>query len=179
MDVKRYHYWCFYYHDAASQDDIWELYAYTDKKEYAKQFEATRNMKKFRKKSLKLTRKEVNYLADNYQGEYLRESLYLTKLPSKHKYDITYVKFITTEMEDITARSWMSTFLTIKLWDNCWFDYHIFNDDLIEVLRKLHYTDGYDMIMGYENEDEIDNEDTLIPDEFAMFLHLYKHTIYK
>ena len=55
MMTKTYKYW-FYYLDG-------ELYAYTDKKEYAKIFEEERDMTKFTKRKEEITREELNFLA--------------------------------------------------------------------------------------------------------------------
>lgn len=57
--------------DLRGNEESWVLYAYTDKKEYAKKWEITRNMKLFRPVSSTMEREE--YIA--YRGRYLMNEM--------------------------------------------------------------------------------------------------------
>lgn len=177
MDVKRYKYW-FYYLIDKEDTDSYELYAYTDNKEYARMFELTRLKKRFKKRIMKISRRAVNYLASDHTGGYLRKTIFMTENPKDTK--LTHIEFIVTESEDITTKSYASSMINIKIWDHCWFDYRIFNDEMLELLKMLRYTYGYNMISDSGEYDTSDIDDGILcPDEFGMFMHLYGDTVNK
>ena len=62
-------YWIYIY----KKENI--IYAYTDNKKYSKLFEENRNMDLFKRIHMHITQEDVNYLARNSQGCYLKKSV--------------------------------------------------------------------------------------------------------
>ena len=126
---KLYRYYLFTFkkeYEKYSQDST-RLYAYCDDKFMKSEFENTRDMEMFDVEKVKLTKKQVNYLATEYQNlrltEYTFSNDFIFPITMEEKLTIEYIgnRIINS---DIYTRSF-----TINP--------YIFNDDYFQILKNL------------------------------------------
>ena len=170
--MNSYKYW-FYYWDN-------ELYAYTDKKEYAKGFESFRNMKKFKRIKKYISKSEVNQLASD---EMLR---YLVTMPftiyNKNNGEVYEDEYIVTQIEKMTVNNYVIKLMNQDLFNYAWIcNPYIFKKPIFKALKFLCYNDAYNVVSassktGYYSFED-DSKIKLKPDELGIFLHIYWKTV--
>lgn len=171
---KTYQYWFFYikpeFKDfVCTESDDSLLYAYTDKKEYAKIFESMRDMEKFFKKKRKISRDEVGYLADTYNKEFLIYKSFETK---KENGGIQNCNLLLTKMEYFIIDRDYTEVCMNRLWLYTWINPKIFKDEYKKALEEIGYTFGYDMISNTKREKSAYQAMELYkPDYISAFIH--------
>ena len=165
----KYKYWLFYLKKDNENDH--ELYAYTDNKNFALNFKESRNMDKFICVKKKLSQKEVNFLARDYQSNIL-QSISLKTSDENNKVIETTV--IGTMIEKITVTNETTRFMVCGLYEHCWIDPNLFNSEVYKALEILEYVDIYNM-MNLTNHQSITQGyiPNIIPDELAIFIHYF------
>lgn len=179
MDVKRYTYYFYYYLD---DEESGEIYAYTDHSDLAKEFERMRNMTKFKRRKRKISRREVNFLADEYPERYLKSKYLFTA--KKGKQETTEIKVVMTDVESTTTENHVAALIVSDLWANVWTPVTIFCKELKQALKTIGYDLGYAFISETNEKIEINDGEwmdaileILKVDEFAMFMYLFGYTI--
>lgn len=171
MEEKQYRYWFFYikpeYKDnVCIEVDDGLLYAYTDNKDLAKKFEETRDMSKFFKVKRKITRDELNYLADVYNKEYMMMKSFETKTENG---DVITCDLVLTKMEFFAIdRAYIEMSIS-KIWTYTWINPFIFKEKIIDALDNLGYILGYNMIKGNDKKGDIYS--IFKPDYISAFIH--------
>ena len=147
-----------------------ELYAYTDNKSYAKEFESVRNMDVFVKKKAKLVSSDINILALEYQSRMLtKKSLYTF---NENGIGIS-IKMIMTMVEYISVSN-MSTSFVYNLSQLCWTSPLIFNDKYQSMLDILGYTFMNATLSGKFKKFDLFN---MKVDQLSFFLDLFSDTL--
>lgn len=167
--MKEYKYWIYYFKDTN------EIYAYTDNKKYAKEFELDRNMDKFIKIRKDILPEEVNYLARHYQGKYLTKAKIKIYDKKTMKWFDSFL--IMTLEEEITVQNKSVQLLYDSIYTYCWQDPYVFNEKIYKALDKLEYVNIYNQISSAQSNCYIENEIKLKPDELGIFVHYYAHTL--
>jgi len=170
--TKTYKYW-FYYLDG-------ELYAYTDKKEYAKIFEEERDMTRFRKRKEEITRDELNFLARDYQSNYLEK--FDIEAFDRENDEIFESFLVITGIERITITNASIQIQNEDLYKYCWDTPHgIFKTKIIKALEILQYNVLHRQITCATNTGEwpaeYDDNIKLKPDMIGIFCHYYGKTL--
>ena len=167
---KLYKYWLYYIND--------ELYAYTDRKEYAKSFESFRNMKKFHRIKKEINKDTVNMLAKEYQTQYLQKHT-LKTYKDKKWIDI---EIILTESEHLTITSIGMVESYEGISSFCFVNPFIFNDEILNALTILNYVSIYqslsnDLPKGIKSKNPIECMEDMKIDELGIFIETYGYTI--
>ena len=124
---KMYKYYLYYFND--------ELYAYTDNKEYAKEFEKIRDMKKFIRIKREITREDVNILAGEEQGKYLVSQTFT--IYDEERMSWFESEFIITQLERTGINNIAVQVMNEDLYKYCWDSPpSIVNDKIINALKK-------------------------------------------
>lgn len=139
IEEKLYKYY-FYY--IKSDNDKPELYAYTDNKELAKEFEIQRNMEIFSRVKHKLTRKALNDLVKEYPELSLELVTGYTKNNS-YKSDSVEFHLVMTNVEKMSIISEYDNVINAKLWALTQNDPRLFNKDIKKALSYIDYEYGY------------------------------------
>lgn len=161
--------------DLRGDEEAWVLYAFTNKKEYAKKWEATRNMKRFRKITNSIDKDE--YLA--YRSKYLMNELteincvYFKSLNDK---DYSTIDMVLTNAEDQVFQSVIDDDQLIG--EPCTICPAIFADKYYKALKILGYVQWYKRWLAYNDSKylavmselirEKDPDDDYGVDEFAI-----------
>lgn len=162
---KLYRYYLFTFkkeYEKYSQDST-RLYAYCDDKIMKSEFENTRDMEMFDVEKVKLTKKQVNYLATEYQNlrltEYTFSNDFIFPITMEEKLTIEYIgnRIINS---DIYTRSF-----TINP--------YIFNDDYFQILKDLNYVDCY----NYCENGDTPYQYKLYPDFLSIFIKSFGRTL--
>lgn len=167
--MKTYKYW-FYYLKKTN-----ELYAYTDNKNYAKEFENMRNMKKFKRVVDDISTDELRQLVEEYKNKYLIK----TKMDVYDKNSKEWFKqdIILTSVESITIQNTEAHLLYKNIYSNCWDDPYIFKSKVHKALETLEYVNVYqNYIMahsGLYQEDELN----IKIDKLGIFIRCYGKTL--
>lgn len=178
--------WRFYYikkREDNGQND-YQLYAITNKKEYAKEFMKTRNMKKFIHNCSHLEKEEWSEFANDNRGAVLDIYSYETKreLPNGF-YGTEPVSVLSTFTECQNCSEEES--YDLGIFDEEFFyqipHYRIFKKSVRDTLKLLQYTAVFDLFAGIENPKEINPDNLPVPDfkidEFNLFVKMYKETL--
>lgn len=163
----KYKYWLFY---LKTNDDLeYELYAYTNNKEFALEFEKSRDMSKFVKKKKKISKDEVNFLARNYQSNILQRIILKT---SNMKNEIIETEIIGTMIEQITVTNEATKFMICGIYENCYINPYYLNQELYEALEILEYVSIFDCmnLTGYNKPSKGFNP-KIVADELSIFIH--------
>lgn len=170
--------WVFYLigMDNFFDTDKGEIYAYTDKKEYAKSFRDTRDMTKFREKKFSLSRSEYNELVH----EYMRSDLEIFDGRTRSsEYMIKDFGIVLTMKESISIKTIREIYARENLFNYAWTDISFLKDKYAQALKKLQYCafNGY-IITG---NDDIYNHivETVIPDDFKILMDNIGSTLIK
>lgn len=165
IEKDGYTYWLYYYNN--------EIYAYTDNKKYAKKFEEIRDMNKLKKVKKKISKEELNYLADAYQDRFLKTEIF--KVYDKYNMKYYDMEIILSTVESITVSNYKVRLSTIDLFNNCAISPKYFGEDIVKALKCLGYQDLHLM---YEGHDELANQSTIPkPDSLGIFLYYYGWSI--
>lgn len=174
--IKEYKYWIFYIKEKYKDDTYKELYhriyAYTDNKEYAKEFEIFHDMEKFIKKEVKLSREEVRILAMHAKKEFLQPCMLTTT--SKNS-NVEKIKIIITEGEQQLLIANVSNLANTRLIKATVEVPFIFSKKVYKALYDLKY------VLLYAGTD-VDNsfiKGTLHIDELAVYANIFEDILKK
>lgn len=163
--MKKYKYY-FYY----TNGDEYRLYAYTDRKEIAEAFEIYREPSMFIKKKANITREEANSLAKgNKKSLYLNMENFPTyDKNTNNRYtlrmSITMIESITISRDEYAIQS------GIYFVGNMFWDYHIFNDNIINALEIVRYNMEY-------RAAKVDRGMPATPDRLGIFIKYFGKTL--
>lgn len=174
--------WRFYIkeQEETTHAEKYNLYALTNHKKYAEQFQRERNMKKFVIKTSKMSREEYSALGNQNNNCVLREEKLITKDIENGLYTHREVKILLTYYE-YQCSSGEDAYISINT-PEWWYGiptYKIFNDSTIKRLRLLYYVGMY-KIMSDNPQLNHDDDDYSVPDvytdELAMFIRTFGKT---
>lgn len=176
--------WRFYY--AQKREDNgemdYQLYAITNKKEYAKEFKKTRNMNKFIVNDSKLDFDDWKEFANQNRGAVLDIMAFNTKCEMKNGfYGLKPVMVLCTLDEYQTCSE---EDVQICIFEEEFFrdipNYKIFDKRLLHALETIQYTYTYDMFTSWGHPVD-DGEEPTAPelriDEFSVFVNTYGETL--
>lgn len=165
-------YW-FYYFDN-------KLYAYTDNKERAIEFEQERDMTQFKRKKKNITKKLVNSLARDDELRYL----YLIKMNLNiyNKDTLRWMdgSLITTMMEKITVENVSAQLMSDTLFNLVDWNVNpsIFKHKIYKALDDIGYVHLYNQMTVITDTGEYeDGQIKIEPDELGIFLHYFGKTM--
>ena len=181
MNKLLYKYWFFYIkpdylHLVSTESEDSLLYAYTDNKEYAESFKAQRDMNKFFMKKEKITKEEVNYLANNFMREYLIQKEVNTKLKSIGSKIIKY-NLILTKAEESCIQASVYKILMVDIYTCTWTNPYIFDIEYLSGLKNIGYVDKFNMMSTWKikNNKNIDKiGENIQPDLLSAFIREYE-----
>lgn len=136
----QYKYWLIYIKSTDINIDL-ELYAYTDKKSYMKQFKMERNMNKFVIIEKNLSKEEVHRLTVDYNTLYLLQLKGRTRLNSKNY--IGNFSIVVTKEERLNVVNVCSDVILSKIWATIEYRPNIFKKKYQTALLLMGYTDAY------------------------------------
>ena len=168
MMNMNFEYWIYIY----KKENI--IYAYTDNKKYSKLFEENRNMDSFKRIHRYITQEDVNYLARNSQGCYLKKSVlkgYNKDINKWEEYDL-----VMTESECITIQNAGVKLMYDTIYNHCWINPMIFNKKIRKALKVLGYESVYNFI---STDSKRLCHDILTVDEISVFKNYYGKTLRK
>lgn len=181
MIEKFYTYWVFYLKTSYRNSHYIpipmesSIYAYTDVKDYEKEFKLTRDMSKFIIKKYKLTRQEIHQLIENEPTKYLKEIEGITK---DENFNCVPFHLVVTEEERIHIDRICNSAISVNIFIYAWDNPYIFKDKYIESLEKIGYLSIYNSIS--EDGTEISTDTPLIePDLLSCFLKEFRNLIIK
>lgn len=161
----------------------YSLYAYTNKKEFAKFFKETRNMDIFFEKIFEVSKEDFESFCDSNQAYLLEEHIFTIRGIENDRFIEKPYKMVCTTMEyDSVCYSEHNIFddMLYNLIGNIgeFIDMvELFIPDLQQALRILHYesfknyyvpTDIYDQDLEYDND--------LMLDQFKLYISLFTNT---
>lgn len=162
-------YWIYYLKDKD------EPYAYTDNKSYAMLFEVDRDMSQFKKIKKNMSKEEINYLAREYQNNFLKEvSL---RIFDKMKECWFTGSFIMTAEESFTINLVEIQLMESELYQHCWEHPGKFKEKIYKALEVLEYNNVYRQITHTISDGEEDPKINVKPDSLGIFLHYYGKTM--
>lgn len=164
-----YKYWFYYIND---NDNYYSLYAYTDNKDLVESFEMFRDMNKFKIKKSKISKEEVNYLAREEMGKYLKFST--LEVYDKETKCFGSMQTALTMNEETTIHNLINNINCGMLCRYCWIDPLIFNDDLLYNLYILRYTDYNEYISSKKDNK---NLPSIRADELSIFIRYFGKTL--
>lgn len=168
--IKTYKYWIFYIKSDYVHDVYKELYhhiyAYTDTKKYAAEFELMHDMKKFIKKEVRLVRQEVRLLTQHARNEFL-QPFWLTTI--SEDYCIDEMELILTEGEQRLLHANVSNLVNNTLIRATIGEPFIFNKKIYNALHELKYVLLHS---GVEVDDSF-MKGTLHIDEVAVYIDIF------
>lgn len=176
ISMTRYKYWFFYIKPKYEEDVYKELYhriyAYTDNKDYAREFELFHDMCKFIKKEILLSREEVRTLTRHAKKEYLQPCSLTT---STNDSGIEKINLIITEGEQQILTANVSNMANNTIIRATVEAPYIFNKKIYKALKELKYILLYS---GMEVQDSFMNG-TLHIDEFAVYVNIFSNVLRK
>lgn len=185
INDKLYKYYFFYLYDEKNKQ-IPSLYAYTDDENLAKSFKETRDMNIFILKVHKITRREVNQLAQEYPELYLVEVNGHSKILNDNKYEIIGVSITMTMIERTTIMSGYCEQIYSNLWTKCKFNPLMFQSEIVGALIYIDYFKAYSTYFGSEidakllklmGEDNMNVYDDYKMDLISVFVYYYGRTM--
>lgn len=177
--------WRFYLKpDKDNKNKHYDLYAITNKKEYAKHFMKTRDMKRFIVKCSKDDKETYRDFANENRAQVLDEHELVTKTVNKNGlYGSTKVDFIMTEAEYQTCNG--DEFMDVNIdTESFWEEREclppkVFKDKIKDALIYLEYGSHYS-IFNANKLDDIDMDEIYAPDrwvdEVGAFINSYFYT---
>lgn len=177
---KKYKYWFFYIkpeylHLVCTEESDSLLYAYTDNKEYAEIFKSQRDMNKFFIKKEKISKEEVNYLANNFMREYLIKKEINTKLKGIGSKIIKY-DLILTKAEESCIQASACKILMVDIYTRAWTNPYIFDNEYLSILENIGYVDRFNMMSTwkFKNNKDINRiGENIQPDLLSTFIREY------
>lgn len=175
---ERYKYWLIYLKSTDIDVDL-ELYAYTDRKKYMKQFRVERNMKRFVILEKHLTKEEVHTLADEYNQLYLMKFEGKTRVDSKDY--IREFSIVITKEEHQNIISVCADVIMCKIFAAVEYDPRIFKEKYLKALNVSGYTNIYKYItVDFNSEEETSFDDIsqeFEPDYLSAFFNIYSELL--
>lgn len=190
MNDRTYQYWIYYIKEEYIDDvplvlnsDL--IYAYTDDKKISEEFEMYRDMNKFIKKKLNLTRFEVNLLAKTEQNQILKIRECVTK--DKKGNVINTILCMTSQEEKYLDMHVMSCLHNLMYkYINTPIPCNILDDELFKYLSELEFfrlsnnSLFDDVVYIKTNSIEIKNENTtrvIYADEIGIFINIFRSVL--
>lgn len=178
-----YKYWIFYikkeYIEDIPFDYLWnQIYAYTDDKKYAKEFESWHDMNKFVKKEVRLSREEVHILTEDVMSKYLQPYCIITEGKKRRP---TKIRIIATKDEKRLVDSNVSMLANNIIIRNTMQEPHIYKYNLFEALSLLKYPQihsGTDLQINTNYVDTI-NVNEISIDELAVYIDIFESLLKK
>lgn len=151
MDEKTYKFYIFYLN---TEDEVYgvqpsEIYAYTNKKKYAKEFINSRISSNFRMKIVKLDRDEMNTLYNEHMLKILEPVDMLTRYSDS--VDRKTVRIIVTRQEHMTCDNQASLYLHEYLYRDVFTSPIIFKKKYIKALTKILYSGLHYFVHGIDD----------------------------
>ena len=110
-----------------------EIYAYTDNKKYAKEFERIRDMNKFKIIQEEIDKDLINHLAREYQNNYLKKMP--IKIYNKKKLEWIESEILVTMSESIGMQNIATQLMHETLYKYCWDDPYVFKSKIYNITR--------------------------------------------
>ena len=177
MNDKKRKCWLFY---LITDDDYgidkYDIYAYTDKKEYAESFIKTRNMDNFLLKERKLDRKDFNKLHKKYTSRYL--VVITGKTRGRNSFKIKDFEIVLTEKEKALCDGASNTFLYYNIYKYTWISNEVFKKKYRNALDILLYGPINKTLCSYENDID-DIMKRIHIDYFRVIMMTYKKLFLK
>jgi len=165
--------WNFYMKDKNNPNKINDLYAFTDNKSIAKEFQDERNMDLFICTKEILSHEEFMKLSMDYSDCRLRVcTLPIYNKKTFNKYETDYAVTLAEHCSIFTHAN-----IYMDLYNHCWINPLIFNDDLYNALTILQYTNIYQNIISQKSYPVENANINLKPDHLGIFIHLYGKTL--
>lgn len=176
QSMIKYKYWIFYikpkYEEDAYKELYHRIYAYTDEKAYAVEFELLHDMSKFIKKELHLTREDVRTLTQYARNEYLQPFMLTTSIDNSN---IEKIRLIITEGEQQILTANVSNMANNTIIRATVEPPYIFNKKIYKALTTLKYVLLYS---GMEIQDSF-ADGALHIDEFAVYVNIFSNVLRK
>ena len=170
MNKVTYKYWLIYQQYPSG----YSLYAYTDRKEYLKEFKSTRRMDLFEIQKMNLTREQIHDLTEEYSGGYLVMMKGRTQLKNE---GVSEFSMVMTKNEQLHVNSYLHQFLTVKIWELCVLNPRYLKKPFFDALSTIGYVDAFEQLMNPQSFDIgawfSDHE----PDYLSGFIKLYGDTL--
>ena len=163
MKNKKYKYFIYYLEK--------DIYAYTDEKSKADNFEKFRDLHLFKKERREISKEEVNILAKNYKLQRLTDYDFLDKDGKNN------IVLSITEMEKIEVINHSVNIREKTIYSYCWSPHTIFKKDIKKALVNLKYHIFHDTISAssplklIDMFPNIEKEATI--DELNVFVKLF------
>lgn len=162
-------YWIYYYKKTN------ELYAYTDNKKFAKEFERVRDMDKFEIISEEIDKEMINQLAREYQNKYLKK--YPIKIYDKKNLKWMDSELLVTVEESIGIQNIAIQQMQETLYKHCWDDPYIFKKKIYDALEVLGYNKIYYTYIMAQTGMYEDTDLNITSDELGIFIRYYGKTL--
>jgi len=146
--TNKYKYYLYYLYDENIDDNV-ELYAYTDNKELAKQFEKERDMNLFHKRVMKFDRSTVNNLVKYNQPNNLMLMNGYTKDIDNPGIPVPF-SLVVTEAEEMSLISSYDSFISYEIFSMARVNPFCFNKKIFNALKYIDYV--YSYMYCYEPE---------------------------
>ena len=178
--MMTYKYWIFYvkreYIEDIPFEYLWnQIYAYTDNKEYAKQFESWHNMSKFIKREVKLTKEEIHIMTEDIMSKYLQPYRIITEGKKKKKKKIL---IISNRDEKRLLDSNVSMIANNTIIRNTIQEPHIYDYSLYKALSVLKYPQMHSGVDIQIETGMISMDDSFIAiDELAVYINIFKELL--
>lgn len=165
--------------DSAKRE--YELYAFTNKKEYANKFEEDRDMKKFVKADvIDIDKEDYLDFANSNKDQLLDYYKYETKFVDENNtFDIGVVTVLSTysEYAGCSREAVEDMLFDVSLFETIP-DYRMFTKDIKKSLRTLEFISMYKIMKNNPIMDDVDDDfaaPDVVPDEFKIFISLYQY----
>ena len=145
------------------------LYAYTDKKEYAKEFRMTHSKDAIIMKKMKLDRDGVRLLAKEFQNNIIRKETLTTK---DENFNPITIKMCMTEKEYMVSENGCYSHVE-DLWKYVWDPILSLNDKYIKSLNCL----GYSFLSKRLEDGNCTYVPNIEADILGSFIYYFKHIL--
>ena len=174
MNEKLYQYWFFLWRGDINPDSQTKsfLYAYTDRKDYAKRFKEFRTAKNMICYKKKLTKEELNELADISPNLILKE----IKLRTIKGNKTIEIPLVMTVAENNTIINLSTKLVCSDIYTACWDSPYIFKKEIIKALKTLGYLKFHSVISS-SGEFIDDGDEDYDVDELSIFIKNFGFTI--
>lgn len=159
----------------------YSLYAFTDKSSFDKEFQRTRNMNIFVRKTVDLSKEEIERFK-NDNSEYLLEmdTFYTGTINERGEYETILVPFLATTLESDIVHEQKEDLMEYEIVESLTpFTLELilnqaFNKELMDILDEtLFFSELYKISMPLEVYTDV----CCIVDELQMFIHIFNNTI--
>lgn len=164
-------FWIFYHRNIDDFDELgpYEIYAYTNNKDLAKNFKDTRNMNNFYLKKMDLDRKEYNDLYRNYMNQILEWFTGTTR----DNTGIMEFSIALTRQESIFTTNQATLMLHESLYRYAWFPIDPLKKEYKKALNILNYQGIRDYILRGETDTHIELIQKMHTDDLRLILNNY------